>query len=268
MKTMPPVVRLQKILADRGLASRRKAEDLIREGRVSINGQTARIGEKADPDRDIIRVDGQRIAPSPEKVYVLFNKPKSVVTTLADPEGRTTVMDMVKLPKVHLFPVGRLDYDAEGVLLLTNDGDFAHRLSHPSYEIPRTYWVKLQGKPQKEELQKLSRGVLLEDGPTAPCRIHPLRETEGNQWVEMTLHEGRNRQVKRMWEKLGYHVLKLKRVSFSGLQAVGMKPGDFRILRPPEVQRLKSQISFSAQKRKISKPGPSVNRKNKGGEDE
>jgi 23S rRNA pseudouridine2605 synthase len=261
-------VRLQKILADRGLASRRKAEDLIREGRVSINSQTAHIGDKANPDLDVIKLDGQRLASPPEKVYVLLNKPKSVVTTLADPEGRTTVMDLVKLPKVHLFPVGRLDYDAEGVLLLTNDGDLAHRLSHPSYEIPRTYWVKLQGKPQREELQKLSHGVRLEDGPTAPCRVHPLRETEGNLWVEMTLHEGRNRQVKRMWERLGYHVLKLKRVNFSGLQVVGIKLGEYRFLRPAEVQRLKDRVSLNAQKRKGSGASAGMKRTHKGGKTE
>jgi pseudouridine synthase len=254
MKAMPPLVRLQKILADRGLASRRKAEELILEGRVSVNGQTAHIGDKADPDQDVIQLDGQRLASAPEKSYVLFNKPKNVVTTLADPEGRTTVMDMINLPKARLFPVGRLDYDAEGVLLLTNDGDLAHHLSHPSYEIPRTYWVKLQGKPQREELQKLSRGVRLEDGPTAPCRIHTLRETEGNMWVEMTLHEGRNRQVKRMWEKLGYHVLKLKRVSFAGLRIVGLKLGEYRFLRHGEVQKLKGFVSSGVRRGKIQKP--------------
>jgi 23S rRNA pseudouridine2605 synthase len=259
-------MRLQKILADRGLASRRKAEELILEGRVSINGQTAHIGDKANPDQDVIKLDGQRIASSAEKVYVLFNKPKNVVTTLADPEGRTTVMDMVKFPQARLFPVGRLDYDAEGVLLLTNDGDLAHHLSHPSYEIPRAYWVKLQGKPHREEMQKLSRGVRLEDGLTAPCQIHPLRETEGNMWVEMTLHEGRNRQVKRMWEKLGYHVLKLKRVSFGGLRVVDLKLGEYRSLRPGEIQKLKGLVAFRVRKRKISTPVTAVGGRNKGRE--
>jgi 23S rRNA pseudouridine2605 synthase len=236
---------------------------LILEGRVSLNGKTAHIGDKANPDQDVIKLDGQRLASAPEKVYVLFNKPKNVVTTLADPEGRTTVMDMVKLPKARLFPVGRLDYDAEGVLLLTNDGDLAHHLSHPSYETPRTYWVKLQGKPQTEEMHKLSRGVRLEDGPTAPCRIHPLRETEGNMWVEMTLHEGRNRQVKRMWEKLGYHVLKLKRVSFAGLRVVDLKLGEYRFLRPGEVQKLKGLVSFGVRRRKNQKPINSAGGRNR-----
>lgn len=252
MRAMPMLVRLQKILADRGLASRRKAEEWILEGRVTINGQTAHIGDKAHPGQDIIKLDGQRIASLPEKIYVLLNKPKNVVTTLADPEGRTTVLDMVRFPKARLFPVGRLDYDAEGILLMTNDGDLAHQLSHPSFEIPRTYWVKLQGKPQQAEIQKISRGVRLEDGLTAPCRVYPLRETEGNMWLEMTLHEGRNRQVKRMWEKLGFHVLKLKRVNFGGLPVGNLKIGEYRLLRPAEVQKLKGLVAFRVRKGKIS----------------
>ena len=166
---MSPAERLQKILADRGLASRRKAEDLIREGRVTVNGKVAVIGGKADPERDAIKVDGRRLSASPEKMYVLFNKPKNVVTTLKDPEDRTTVMDLVSLPKPRLFPVGRLDYDAEGLILLTNDGDLSNKLSHPSNEIPRTYLVKVKGKPQRDEMQRLSRGIRLEDGITAPC---------------------------------------------------------------------------------------------------
>lgn len=176
-------------------------------------------------------------------MYVLFYKPKNVVTTLSDPEDRTTVMDLVGLSKPRLFPVGRLDYDAEGLILLTNDGDLAHQLAHPSREVPRTYWVKIKGKPEKEEMQKLSRGIRLEDGITAPCGIKPLRETEGNTWVEMVLREGRNRQVKRMWEKFGYLVLKLKRVAFGGLKLGTLEPGEYRLLRPEEVRKLKERVS-------------------------
>ena len=245
---MSPPERVQKILADRGLASRRKAEDLIREGRVTVNGKVAVIGEKADPEKDAIKLDGRRLSVSPEKIYVLFYKPKNVVTTLRDPEGRPTIMDLLAIPKPRLFPVGRLDYDAEGVLLLTNDGDLAHQLAHPSHEVPRTYWVKVKGKPEKEEMQRLGRGIRLEDGITAPCAIAPLRETEGNSWVEMVLHEGKNRQVKRMWEKLGYPVLKLKRVGFGGLKLGSLQPGEYRLLRPAEVQKLKDRASSSAPK--------------------
>ena len=256
--------RLQKILADRGLASRRKAEDLIREGRVTVNGKVAVIGEKADPEKDAIKIDGRRLSVSPEKMYVLFYKPKNVVTTVRDPEDRPTVMDLLAIPKPRLFPVGRLDYDAEGVILLTNDGDLAHQLAHPSHEVPRTYWVKVKGKPKKEELQRLSRGIRLEDGITAPCAIAPLRETEGNTWVEMVLHQGKNRQLKRMWEKLGYPVLKLKRVGFGGLKLGSLQPGEYRLLRPEEVQKLKNRASSSAPK--IHPPASRSERRIKRGE--
>jgi len=251
-------------LADRGLASRRKAEDLIREGRVTVNGKVAVIGEKADPEKDAIKLDGRRLSVSQEKMYVLFYKPKNVVTTLRDPEDRPTVMDLLPIPKPRLFPVGRLDYDAEGVILLTNDGDLAHQLAHPSHEVPRTYWVKVKGKPEKEEMQRLSRGIRLEDGITAPCAIAPLRETEGNTWVEMVLHQGKNRQVKRMWEKIGYPVLKLKRVGFGGLKLGSLQPGEYRLLRPEEVQKLKGRASSSAPK--IPPPASRSDRRRKRGE--
>jgi len=236
---MNPLPRLQKVLAEIGLASRRQAEEMIRQGRVTINGRAARIGEKVDPSRDHIKVDGRRVALPSEKLYLLLHKPKNTVTTLEDPEGRPTVLSLVKEKRARLFPVGRLDYDAEGFLLLTNDGDLAHRLSHPSFRIPRTYRVKVKGKPSPEEIRKLSRGISLEDGPTAPCRITFLRETRENAWMEMTLREGRNRQVKRMWEKMGYPVLKLKRVSFAGLALGNLQPGEYRALGPKELEKIR-----------------------------
>ncbi len=236
---MESLQRLQKILAQAGISSRRKAEELIQEGRVTINGRTARVGDKADADRDHIKVDGRKISLPAAGVYLLLNKPKEVVTTRDDPEGRKTVMDLVKEKKHRLFPVGRLDYDAEGLLLLTTDGGLAHRLTHPSFHIARRYWVKVKGKPGSEVIQRLSKGIILEDGPTAPCHIKMLRETEGNSWLEMVLYEGRNRQVKRMWEKAGFPVLKLKRVSFAGLSLGKLKPGEYRLLRPEEVEKLR-----------------------------
>lgn len=237
---MSPLPRLQKILSEVGVASRRGAEEMIREGRVTVNGRVAGIGEKADPLRDHIKVDGRLVSlsSSSSRVYLLVYKPKNVVTTADDPEGRPTVLDLVK-SKSRLFPVGRLDYDAEGFLLLTNDGELAYRLSHPSFEVPRTYRVKVQGKPTPEEVRKLSQGVRLEDGLTAPCRISFLQETDQNSWLEMTLHEGRNRQVKRMWEKMGYSVLKLARTRLGGLSLGKLKPGEYRALRPGEVEKLK-----------------------------
>ncbi len=159
-------------------------------------------------------MDGRLVASPAAKAYLMLHKPKQVVTTAEDPEGRPMVMDLLKSKLPRLFPVGRLDYDAEGILLLTNDGELAHRLSHPSFQVPRTYWVKVKGKPTPEEVRRLSRGITLEDGPTAPCRIAPRREARENAWLEMTLHEGRNRQVKRMWERMGYPVLKLRRSVF------------------------------------------------------
>ena len=236
---MNPLPRLQKVLAEIGLASRRQSEEMIRQGRVTVNGRAARIGEKVDPSRDHIKVDGRRVALPSEKLYLLLHKPKNTVTTLEDPEGRPTVLSLVKEKRARLFPVGRLDYDAEGFLLLTNDGDLAHRLSHPSFRIPRTYRVKVKGKPSPEEIRKLSRGISLEDGPTAPCRITFLRETRENAWMEMTLREGRNRQVKRMWEKMGYPVLKLKRVSFAGLALGNLQPGEYRALGPKELEKIR-----------------------------
>jgi len=236
---MNPLPRLQKVLAEIGLASRRQAEEMIRQGRVTVSGRAARIGEKVDPSRDHIKVDGRRVALPSEKLYLLLHKPKNTVTTLEDPEGRPTVLSLVKEKRARLFPVGRLDYDAEGFLLLTNDGDLAHRLSHPSFRIPRTYRVKVKGKPSPEEIRKLSRGISLEDGPTAPCRITFLRETRENAWMEMTLREGRNRQVKRMWEKMGYPVLKLKRVSFAGLALGNLQPGEYRALGPKELEKIR-----------------------------
>jgi 23S rRNA pseudouridine2605 synthase len=236
---MNPLPRLQKILSETGVASRRHAEELIREGRVTVNGRLARIGDKVDSSRDHIKVDGKLVASPAAKAYLMLHKPKQVVTTSEDPEGRAVVMDLVKGRVPRLFPVGRLDYDAEGILLLTNDGEMAHRLSHPSFQVRRTYWVKVKGKPAAEEIRKLSRGITLEDGPTAPCRILPRREGRENAWLEMTLREGRNRQVKRMWEKIGYPVLKLKRVSFAGLSLGNLKAGEYRHLRLAEVEKLK-----------------------------
>jgi len=222
-----------------GVASRREAEALIRQGRVTVNGRVAQLGDKADPLHDSIKVDGRRATSAASRTYLLMHKPRNVVTTVHDPEGRATVMDLVKSKYPRLFPVGRLDYDAEGFLLLTNDGELAHRLSHPSFQIPRTYRVKVKGKPPWEEIRELCRGIALADGPTAPCHILPLQETDENAWLEMTLHEGRNRQVKRMWEKMGYPVLKLRRIRFAGLSLGKMKPGEYRPLRPAEVEKLK-----------------------------
>ncbi|MGB9699705.1 MAG: pseudouridine synthase [Thermodesulfobacteriota bacterium] len=239
---MNNLLRISKILAEAGIASRRKAEELIREGRVTVNGRVAQIGDKADPAKDHIKVDGRRVSPPTNKVYIILYKPKGVVTSTDDPEGRTTVLDLIKPLKTRLFPIGRLDFDAEGVLLLTNDGELAHCLTHPSFQVPRKYLVKIKGQPPEEEIEKLRQGIKLADGHTAPCLIFPVKKTKENLWVEMTLYEGRNRQIKRMWEKIGYQVLKLKRIAFAGLSLGKMRPGEYRFLSPRELQKLQKII--------------------------
>jgi 23S rRNA pseudouridine2605 synthase len=200
--------RLQKILSEMGIASRRKTEELITEGRVTVNGRIAILGMKADPARDHIKVDGKLLLRPEPRVYMIFNKPRGTVTSLYDPEGRHTVKDCLKGVRYKVFPVGRLDYDSEGLLLLTNDGDFAHAVLHPSKKIPKTYLVKVKGEPEDEKVGKLKSGIRLEDGLTAPARVRKISKTENNSWLEITIHEGRKRQVRRMFDKIGHPVLK------------------------------------------------------------
>jgi pseudouridine synthase len=229
--------RLQKILARAGVASRRGAEELMLAGRVSVNGETAReMGTKADPSVDDIRVDGVRVKAPKQPVYLVLNKPKGVVTTRHDPAGRTTVMAFV--PSVAgLFPVGRLDVTTEGLILLTNDGAFAERVSHPRYEVPRVYHAKVHGVPDERTLGRLRKGVRLEDDVLEVDRVRVL-EADNNAWLELTLHEGRQHEVKRLLEAVGHPVSKLRRVSFGPVTTKGLEPGEFRALTPDEVAGL------------------------------
>jgi len=231
--------RIQKILAQMGVASRRKAEELIAEGRVTVNGRTAEIGMKADSARDHVKVDGKLLTRPEPKVYLIFNKPKGVVTSLSDPEGRPTVKDFLQRVKYRVFPVGRLDYDTEGLLLITNDGDFAQAVLHPSKKIYKTYLAKVKGIIDNDALEKLRAGVRLQEGQTAPSKVRRIpHRSENNSWIEISLHEGRNRQVRRMLEKVGYPVAKLKRVSINGVKLRNLKPGEFRPLEPDEMESL------------------------------
>ena len=230
-------------MAQMGLASRRKAEELIAGGRVTVNGRTAVLGMKADPAKDHIKVDGKLLVRPEPKVYFMFNKPKGVVTSLSDPEGRPTVKDFFKGIKYRVFPVGRLDYDSEGMLLLTNDGDFAHSILHPSKEIPKTYLVKVKGVIGDDEIKKLRQGVRLEDGLTAPAKAKRIRQSESNSWLEMTIYEGRKRQIRRMLEKVGFPVIKLKRVGIDGLKLRDLEPGAFRALTPDELGLIRTEVS-------------------------
>jgi 23S rRNA pseudouridine2605 synthase len=232
--------RLQKILSRAGIASRRAAEKIIAEGRVSVNGVLSKtLGTKADILTDDIRVDGVRVKPPKTPVYLLLNKPKGVVTTRHDPEGRTTVMDLV--PRVvGLFPVGRLDVTTEGLLLLTNDGDFALKVSHPRYEIPRRYHAKIRGTPSPETLIRLKKGMFVEGERLSFDSVKVIEEA-GNSWLEVSLHEGKHHEVKRLLEAVGHPVSKLRRVGLGQLTDRGLKPGEFRSLTPSEVARLKGE---------------------------
>jgi len=225
-----------------GIASRREAEELILEGRIKVNGRIAELGMKADPGRDHIKVDGKLLTKREPKIYLIFNKPRNVVTTLKDPEGRPTVKDYLKDIKYRIYPVGRLDYDSEGLLLLTNDGDFANAVMHPSKKIPKTYEVKVKGVPEQKTLDKLKKGILLEDGMTAPAKIRGPKSTENNSWLEVTIYEGRNRQLRRMFDQVGHSVLKLKRIRVGSLQLGELLPGRFRYLTPDELNKIKKEF--------------------------
>jgi len=229
--------RLQKILARAGVASRRGAEQVMAQGRITVNGVMVReMGSKADITRDDVRVDGVRIKAPERPVYLVLNKPKGAVATRHDPQGRATVMDLV--PSVAgLFPVGRLDVTTEGLLLLTNDGAFAERVSHPRYEVPRVYEAKVRGLPDAKVLARLQRGVRVEGDLMSADRVRVL-EAGNNSWLEVTLHEGKRHEVKRLLEAVGHPVSKLRRVAFGPVTTKGLEPGQFRQLTPHEVRAL------------------------------
>lgn len=233
------IERLQKILSRAGVTSRRKAEDLILAGRVTVNGQVVRaMGSKADLDADHIKVDGKLVRPPRQLVYLALHKPRGCVTTMSDPEGRPKVVDLLKGVRERVYPVGRLDYHSEGLLLLTNDGDFANLLMKAGSEIPKTYWVKVSGKPPEEGLEKLRRGVRLGGRPTAPTKIRLLRDAP-NPWFEVVLIEGRQNQIRRMFVKIGHQVEKLKRVKIGFLELGDLPVGEFRTLSQYEVDRFR-----------------------------
>ena len=232
--------RLQKIIAKAGVASRRHAELLITEGRVRVNGRiVSELGARANPVRDRIDVDGKRIV-AERPVYYLLHKPRGVVTTLDDPEGRQSIKDLVKHIDERVFPVGRLDFQTSGVLLLTNDGAMAQALLHPTRKVPKTYAVKLQGQVDDRGLQMLREGVVLEDGDkTAPAEVALLRRDEKHTFLEITIFEGKNRQIHRMAEAIGRRVLRLARISFAELPISGLRAGQMRPLTPSELADLK-----------------------------
>jgi len=239
--------RLQKIISQAGIASRRAAEELIVQGRVSVNGRTVtELGTKADPSHDDIRVDGRRVK-GPERLrYILLNKPKGYVTTRSDEKRRKTVMDLLAGVREYVYPVGRLDYDSEGLLLLTNDGDLAARLTHPSHEIERVYEALVQGVPNVRALEKLRTGVPLDGKRTQPADIVMVfpdlsREKNASEaLLRITIREGRNRQVRRMCEAVGHPVGRLRRIRIGPISDRTLKPGQWRELAAPEVAKLKT----------------------------
>lgn len=233
--------RLQKVLAQAGVASRRKCEEYIEAGRVQVNDETVTtLGVKVDPDVDAIKVDGRPINRQ-KKTYLLFNKPRGVITSAKDPEGRKVVADYLHGVKERVYPVGRLDYDTEGLLLLTNDGELANLLTHPKHHVPKTYHATVKGVPHGELLDKLRTGVQLEDGMTAPAEVEyvDINPDKNETIVSITIYEGRNRQVRRMFDAIKFPVEKLRRVQFGPLTVSGLMRGKYRALTAAEVAELR-----------------------------
>ncbi len=247
--TTPPGIRIQKLLAQSGLASRRLAEQWIREGRVQVNGKTVQLGDRADPSRDAVKVDGRRIPAAPvEKTYLLLNKPKGYVTTVSDPEKRDTVMDLIPGGlRGAVKPVGRLDVGTEGLLLLTDDGDLARDVTHPSKSCPKEYEVKVSGVPAEKDIERLRRGIFLEGERTRSCEIVRMRTTggrdAGNTWYRVTLREGKTRQIRRMFETVGHPVSKLKRVAIGPIRDPSLPVGMTRRLSRDEVEALRRSLT-------------------------
>jgi len=239
-----PAVRLNKLLSQAGVASRRVADELIRQGRVEINGRAVgELGTKADPEADDIRVDGRRLHAAPARRYLLLNKPRGVVSTRIDPQHRTTVVDLVARAGIggYFYPVGRLDADSEGLILLTNDGAFAERVMHPRYALERTYEAQVEGVPDERDLERLRRGVLIDGRRTAPARARRLRVVPGRtpqSVIELTIHEGRNRQVRKMCDAIAHPVARLRRTRIGTIVAGDLRVGDLRDLTAAEIRAL------------------------------
>jgi len=233
------LIRLQKLLAQSGVASRRKCEELMLAGEVEVDGEiVTRLGTKVDPRAAVIRVSGKRLPPISDHVYLVLNKPRGVVSTMSDPEGRRNLSDVVADRPERLFHVGRLDTDTSGLLLLTNDGNFAQRIAHPSYEVDKTYVAEVEGELSKDTLQTLLDGVTLDDGPVTVSRAKIIAKAKDKSIVELVIHEGRNRIVRRLLDQVGHPVRKLTRTELGPVRLGGMKPGELRDLTLDELGEL------------------------------
>jgi 23S rRNA pseudouridine2605 synthase len=242
-----PLERLQKILARAGVASRRKAEVLIEEGKVTVNGKIVReLGSKADLDEDVVEVEGRTIRETEDRVYHVLYKPAGCVTTLSDPEGRPTIKRYLEHVPERVYPIGRLDYDVEGALLVTNDGDLAYQMMHPRFGVRRTYLAKVHGVPQKEQIERLLKGVRLEDGRAKALEASLHSRTPRNTWVRVVVAEGRQHLVKRLMEAVGAPVQKLFRADYGGITVDGLSPGESRELTKAEVAQLRAQAGKKA----------------------
>jgi 23S rRNA pseudouridine2605 synthase len=239
------LVRINKFLSLCGVTSRRGAEALIEEGLVTVNDLTVeKVGTIIDESRDIVKVEGVEVQPVKEKVYVLLNKPPNVMTTLSDPFKRKTVINFLKKLPHRVYPVGRLDYDTEGVLLLTNDGDLAFRLAHPKYEVAKIYEALVEGEFSREDCDKIAAGIKLEDGAIGKARVDILAFLRNVTRIRLTLFEGRKREVKQLCKAVGHPVERLRRVEFAGITARNLKPGDWRYLFPNEISRLMNMVDL------------------------
>jgi pseudouridine synthase len=238
-------LRLQKYLAEAGIASRRASEALITAGRVLVNGAVATLGMSVDPETDTVLFDGKPIKQEEELITIMLNKPKGVVSTSDDPQGRTTVQEYVKDIPARLYNVGRLDINSEGLLLMTNDGELAHRMTHPKFSVAKTYYAICDGKLQPSEIASLVNGITLDDGMTAPAQVRQVRTTSGGDTSFLiTIHEGKNRQIRRMLEAIGHRTLRLKRERFGSLQLGELKPGETRRLTQDEMRALRHALGL------------------------
>lgn len=231
-------VRLQKFLAESGVASRRKSEEFIESGKVKVNGHVASIGDKINPKKDTVTVSGKKIVKQKENTYIMLHKPRGFITTMSDEMDRKCVAELIKDVKCRVFPVGRLDRDSEGMLLFTNDGEFANALTHPTKHVPKTYRVTVRPSISEEQLTALTEGVIIDDRKTAPAEIHVVTKEENRVVLEIILYEGRNRQIRKMCEEVGLEVARLKRTAIGSIKLGMLKQGSWRHLTDDEVRKL------------------------------